>query len=227
MVMAVVVGCGVCAAWPLRAAKQEPPEVMLEVTATRHPEEVPQGAAPRFILLADGRVFVGGSSRVGEGQLQGEELVSLKRELERVRKMKDLPTSVAWGSSADEYRLVFRKGPVIVATGDPAQAPFAQRVLAALFERLANFSHPSLKPYQPESYRLTVRAGQIMGGCRPWLFPFPLADALKTPKTVPASAVSGWPTGSMPASVCADERRYIVTLRPILPVEGAQPELGR
>ena len=30
-----------------------------------------------------------------------------------------------------------------------------------------------------------------------------------------------WPTGALPACVCADDRRYAVTLRPLLP--GEQP----
>ena len=62
-----------------------------------------------------------------------------------------------------------------------------------------------------------------------FIFALPIAEALAGPHAVTAVEASGWPTGAVPASVCADDagpsasasRRYEVTLRPLLP--GEQP----
>ena len=66
---------------------------------------------------------------------------------------------------------------------------------------------------------MTVREARLAGGCRAWGFTFPIAQALAGPRAVTAAEASGWPTGAVPASVCADDRRYAVTLRPLLPGE--------
>ena len=36
---------------------------------------------------------------------------------------------------------------------------------------------------------------------------------------VAAADAIGWPTGALPASVCAGDKRFVVTLRPLLPGE--------
>ncbi|HEY4658509.1 MAG TPA: hypothetical protein VIH11_03260, partial [Gemmatimonadaceae bacterium] len=99
----------------------------------------------------------------------------------------------------------------------PVPAPLAP--LAALLQDLSHFHHPSLRPYAPSSYSLTVREARLSGGCRAWSLPFPIADALSGPRAVPAIDAVSWPTGAMPASVCVDDKRYVVTLRPLLPDE--------
>lgn len=83
------------------------------------------------------------------------------------------------------------------------------------------FDHPGLGRYAPTGYALSAREGRLAGGCRPWRFPFAIEDALAAPRLVEASDAEGWPTGGWPASVCAGEKRYVVTLRPLLP--GEQP----
>ncbi len=124
------------------------------------------------------------------------------------------------GDASRTSRLWLRDGPVeVVATGDPAAAPPALAPLASLLSDLLSFHHPSLRPYAPTSYAMTVREARLAGGCRAWGFAFPLAQALAGPRVVTAAEASGWPTGAMPASVCADDRRYAVTLRPLLPAE--------
>jgi hypothetical protein len=38
-------------------------------------------------------------------------------------------------------------------------------------------------------------------------------------QAVPAADFASWPTGAAPASVCAGDKKYVVTLRPLLPGE--------
>jgi hypothetical protein len=58
-----------------------------------------------------------------------------------------------------------------------------------------------------------------VGGCRPWRQTVPLAEVLAGPRTVDARSAYDWPTGALPAAVCDGDRRYVVTLRPLLPGE--------
>ena len=48
-----------------------------------------------------------------------------------------------------------------------------------------------------------------------------LPDAREGRRLVTPAEAAAWPTGAMPASVCSGDRRYVVTLRPLLP--GEQP----
>jgi hypothetical protein len=66
---------------------------------------------------------------------------------------------------------------------------------------------------------LRVREEALPGGCRAWKLPFPPTEALDAARSVPASGLPDWPTGAVAASVCAGEKRYAVTLRPLLPGE--------
>jgi hypothetical protein len=117
----------------------------------------------------------------------------------------------------------------VVVAGDPAQAPPHLAPLATLLADLLRFDHPTLRPYTPSGYAIVAREGRLVGGCRPWGFTFPIAEALSAPRTISPAEASGWPTGAVPASVCADGadpsdpagKRYVVTLRPLLP--GEQP----
>ena len=106
-----------------------------------------------------------------------------------------------------------------MVTGDPAGAAPGQQPLAALIKDLAAFSHPSLRPYEPGHYALSAKEGTLPGGCRPWTLRFAPGDAVAAPRQVDAQTAVGWPTGATPASVCAGEKRYVVTLRPLLPGE--------
>ena len=45
------------------------------------------------------------------------------------------------------------------------------------------------------------------------------AEAVAAPRGVPAAAAADWPTGGAVASVCAGEKHYLVSLRPLLPGE--------
>ena len=83
----------------------------------------------------------------------------------------------------------------------------------------SRFDHPSLTPYAPGELCRDGPRGTLVGGCRRWTFAFPIEQALDSAIAVAASDVVGWPTGGWPASVCVGDKRYVVTLRPLLPGE--------
>ena len=192
--------------------------VVLETYLEGHPGDSPDAAPPRFVLLQDGQVFVGGTSHVVAGRLSSGETKAIEKRLSAVRRLSGLGSSVSLGPGAARHRLRLRKGrPLeILATGDPAGAPQALQPLASLIADLERFEHPGLKPYAPREYWLTARLGSLPGGCRSWPFGEPLAEGSRT---VPASHYSTWPTGARPASVCVDGKTFVVTLRPLLPGE--------
>ena len=117
-------------------------------------------APPRFVLMEDGQVFLGGSKEVLAGRLEKEEVKALESQLEAVRKMPGLASVVSFAEGDEpSFRLRVGKGkPLDVrATGDPRKAGPALRPLAAFLERLLRFDHPSLRPYAPASFALTAR----------------------------------------------------------------------
>jgi hypothetical protein len=186
------------------------------------PGSDPSGAPPRFVSMKDGQVFVGGTERLEAGRLDKVEASALEKRVDAVRKLRGLSSPVSFGgdpSRTARLRLVDGKPLDLVVNGDPAQAPPALAPLASLVADLLRYHHPSLRPYAPTSYAMTVREGRMVGGCRAWGFPFPITEALAGPRTVTADEAKGWPTGARPASVCVDGRRYVVTLRPLLPGE--------
>jgi hypothetical protein len=192
--------------------------VVLEVVT---PSLAEPGTPPRFVLLEDGQVFVGGSGRLAAGRLEREEVKQLEKRIVGLRKLPGLAASLSFGGSTRSYRLRIRKGqPLdIVAAGDPASAPPNLKPLAALIQDLEAFNHPSLRPYEPAAYALFAREGTLAGGCRGWTFAVPLSEALSGPRSVPAAATADWPTGGASASICAGDKHFIVTLRPLLPGE--------
>jgi hypothetical protein len=207
---------------PPAGASEIPGAVIVLETAPGTPGSDPSAAPPRFVLLKDGQVFVGGTACLEAGRLEKSEASALQKRADAVRKLPGISSSpvALGGDAARTTRLWLLDGPVeVVATGDPAAAPPALAPLASLLSDLLGFQHSSLRPYAPVSYAMRVREGRRVGGCRAWGFTFPIAQALAGPRTVTAAEASGWPTGAVPASVCADDRRYAVTLRPLLPDE--------
>jgi hypothetical protein len=205
-------------------ASEIPGAVIVLETAPGTPGSDPSAAPPRFVLLKDGQVFVGGTTRLEAGRLEKSEASALQKRADAVRNLPGISSSpvALGGDAARTTRLRLLDGPVeVVATGDPAVAPPALAPLASLLSDLLGFHHPSLRPYAPASYAMTVREVRLVGGCRGWGFAFPIAQAQAGRRAVTAAEASGWPTGAVPASVCADDRRYAVTLRPLLP--GEQP----
>lgn len=195
--------------------------VVLEGLTAALPDQVAGAQPPRFALLEDGQVFVGGTSRLVAGRLTKAETKEIESRVSALRQLPGFGPSVALGPGPQRYRLLLRKGGAqeVTVTGDPAQAPEGLRALGSLLQDLLRFDHPTLRPYQPAAYAVIAREGKLAGGCRRWTFAEPVADSLFAPRTVPASAADSWPTGATPASVCADDKTYVVALRPLLPGE--------
>lgn len=194
--------------------------VVLEVHVPALPGEVPQAAPPRFVLMEDDTVYVGGTRDLVVGRLGGPEVKALERRVAEVRKL-PLTGVMTLGPGNERRRLFLKKGrPLdIVLNGSMTDPPASLRPLAALVEDLARFHHPSLRPYEPISFAMRAKEGSLPGGCRPWMLPEPLAESVFAPRVVPAKGHGDWPTGAVPASVCADDKRYVVTFRPLLPGE--------
>lgn len=192
--------------------------VVLEVFPPALPGQAWEAAPPRFVLMEDGTVFVGGTGHVAAGRMERDEMKEIDKQVSRVRKLPGLGSSVTLGPGATRYRLVLRKGPEIAAAGDLAQAPASLKPLAALLETLVGFDHPSLRHYRPAQYALAARQAPIVGGCRSWVFGAP-PEGASVSRTVSAEAAADWPTGAASASVCVGDKTYLVTLRPLLPGE--------
>jgi len=208
-----------CAALPAAAAAPSGTVVALWVARPATHGEIPSAMPARFVMLEDGRVFVGGTSTVASARLPKKDLKVIEKLASRVRKLPGLAGPLTLGPGEQQFRVFLRKGPEILAKGAPAQAPPAMRPLAQLLEALEGFTHPDLRPFSPDSFALALHEQPLEGGCREWALPVSPAQLRKGPVVVPAAAASGWPTGGYPASVCDGDRHYTVTLRPLLPGE--------
>jgi hypothetical protein len=185
------------------------------------PGSDPAGAPPRFVLMKDGQVFVGGTEGLESGRLDKTESAALLKRADAVRRLR-LSSPVSLGddtSRAARLRLLDGKPLDIVVNGDPAHASPSLAPLGSLVTDLLSYDHPSLRPYAPASFALSVREGRLVGGCRTWGFSVPITEAVSAPRTVSAEDAKGWPTGARPASVCVGGQHYVVTLRPLLPGE--------
>src|SRR5438309_764640 len=106
----------------------------LEVSGPLPAGFVASALPPRFVLLEDGQVFVGGATLVGAGRLDKAEVKALEERLALVRKLPGLGGTIAFGSApAPRSRLLAPKSKLdVVATGDPASSAPALRPLANL-----------------------------------------------------------------------------------------------
>jgi hypothetical protein len=210
----------VCALAGTATAEVPSAIVLLEVLVPTLPGEVPQSAPPRFVLMEDGTVYVGGTRDVMVGRLASPEIKDLERRIAEVRKL-PLTGAMTIGPGSERRHLVLRKGrPLdVILSGNPADPPASLRPLAALVDDLARFQHPTLRPYEPGSFAMSAKEGALPGGCRPWMLPEPLAESVFAPRVVPAKGHGDWPTGAVPAHVCVGDKHYVVTFRPLLPGE--------
>ena len=76
-------------AWaaPARAGEIPGALAVLEVLEPARPGFVPEAAPPRFVLLDEGRVVVGGTSALFSGTLSRAELGELEKRLAAVRRL--------------------------------------------------------------------------------------------------------------------------------------------
>jgi hypothetical protein len=195
--------------------------VVLQVSGGGLPGQVAEAMPERFVLLEDGSVYVGGTATIATARLEKGDVRDIEKSLDRIRKISGLGSVVVFGPGEQKRRLIVHKGRAldITASGDTASAPPGLRPLASLMDTLAHFDTPALHPYRPASFALSAREGALPGGCRSWTFPVSLPQALAAPQSIAASAAERWPTGGQAASVCAGDKRYVVTLRPLLPGE--------
>ena len=203
------------------AAGEAPGAILVLEAAPGTPGSDPSSAPLRFALLKDGQVFVGGTARIEAGRLEKAEVQALRKRVDAVRKVAGRSGEVALGGGDRSCRLLIpeENPPLLTLTGDPEKLSAPLSPAAALVLELLRFHHPSLAPYAPASYAMSVREATLAGGCRAWNFSFPIEQAVGSQRVVPAAQAAGWPTGALPASVCSGDRRYVVTLRPLLPDE--------
>jgi hypothetical protein len=212
---------------PVARAGAIPSAVVVMEAAPGTPGSDPAAAPPRFVLLKDGQAFAGGTSRLETVRLEKSELSALRKRVDAARKAIGKAPAVKLGEGGPTVRLRFGEEETVeVSLGRGPAPPAAPRAepepVSALVLELLSFQHPGLAPYEPESYAMTLREGALPGGCRRWNFTMPIAEARGAARAVPAEQAVGWPTGALPGSVCGpDDRRYVLTLRPLLP--GEQP----
>jgi len=195
--------------------------VILESPIAPLPGQAPEAAPPRFVLLEDGQVFVGGTHGLATAKLTSAEMKDFDRRLSELRKNPALAGVITIGPGTAVRRLILRKGRPLEAKieGDLDAATPGLKPLADMVRALETFHHPGLRPYTPTFFALSARDGTLPGGCRKWIKFESLEDAKFAPRVVTASEYPTWPTGVAPASVCAGDKRYVVTLRPLLPGE--------
>ncbi|MEE8218059.1 MAG: hypothetical protein V3S03_03750, partial [Vicinamibacteria bacterium] len=124
------------------------------------PGSIPAAAPPRFVLLRDRQVFVGGSEAIYAGQLSKNEVKRIEKRVKRLRKAGLLNPTVSFGDDVTKrYRLRLLKDGVrdVVISGDPEAAPPELQPLASLVSELLRFDHPSLRPWAPTTYALSAR----------------------------------------------------------------------
>jgi hypothetical protein len=202
-------------------AGEIPDAIVVLEAAPGTPGSDPTGAPLRFVLMKDGQAFVGGTARVEAVRLTKDEASALRKRAEAVRRAIGREAGLALGDGGPTVRLrLFEDAPreLRLARDAAALAPPASEVQAFVADLLA-FRHAGLAPHAPDRFALRAREASLPGGCRAWTFPFPIEEALAAPRVVPRDEVARWPKGGWPASVCAGEKRYVVTLRPLLPDE--------
>jgi len=186
------------------------------------------GVPPRFVLLTDGSVFVGGRREVLRGFLDKGEMQAISTRLNLALKSvgRASPPTLVMGQGPGEGdgSAIFRFSALLGAplqlvvmgkvppAGGPALAP-----LPDFIRRLAGFRHPSLKPWDPAEFTMIVREKTLLGRCRPAKGLPSLAQAAAGETTVSETLTRSFPTGPDMAQVCDGPKRYTVVFRPLIP----------
>ncbi len=191
-----------------------------------NPRESFDGVPPRFVLLTDGSVYVGGRRDVLKGRLDKAEMQTISTRLDLALK--------SLGKAGPPQTLVVGEGPAIfrfsVLLGSPLQlvvmgnletpgAP-ALAALPDFIRSLSGFRHPSLRSWDPDRFTMIVKEKALAGGCRvaPPGLP-PLAQTMANEVVVPEGVTRGFPTGASVSQFCDGPRRFTVVFRPLIPGE--------
>ena len=132
--------------------------------------EVPSALPPRFVLLEDGQVFVGGTSQIAAGRLDKAELKDLEQRLALVRKLPGLAArDHVRDAATPRYRLQSLQEQAR-RRGDRGPRRGAARLAAAgraSPRPRRRSTTASLRPYEPASFLLLGRGGSARGGLPP------------------------------------------------------------
>lgn len=189
------------------------------------PRESFDGVPPRFVLLTDGSVFVGGRREVLKGWLDKGEMQAISTRLDVA--MKSLgkvgpPQTLVVGEGPAIFRFSILLGPpvqLVVMGNLESSGGLPLAPLPEFIRGLAGFRHPSLKPWDPDRFTLIVKERALPGGCRPAPALTPLESKVANDSAVVKALTRGFPTGSEMSSVCDGLRRYTVVFRPLIPGE--------
>jgi len=200
----------------------------LPAEMTLNSRESFDGVPPRFVLLTDGSVFVGGRREVLRGFLDRTEMQALSTRLDLVRKSlgsAGAPTTLKIGDG--EGPAIFRFSVllgvpmqvVVMGKLPPPGAP-ALLPLPDFVRHLAGFRHPSLKPWDPAEFTMIVREKTMPGGCRPARGLPALSQVMSSGETrVSETLTRSFPTGPDMSHVCEASKRFTVVFRPFIPGE--------
>ena len=209
---------------PAQWLRLDPLPAEMQLTARESFDGVP----PRFVLLTDGSVFVGGRREVLRGFLDKTEMQSISTRLDLAMKSvgRATPPTLVMGQGPGEgegspiFRFSVLLGAplqVVVMGRIPAPGGPALSPLPDFIRRLAGFRHPSLKPWDPAEFVMIVREKTLTGGCRTAKgLPAP-AQAVNMETTVQESLTRSFPTGPDLSKVCEGPKRYTVAFRPLIP----------
>lgn len=214
------------------SAAQDPPAASVWMRLDPLPAEMPlttresfEGVPPRFVLMTDGSVFVGGRRELLRGRLDNREMQAMAGFLDAVRK--------SFGKAGPPPALTFGEGPATfrfsVLLGSPLQTlvmgPLPEEgaptsaPLPDLIRTLAGFRHSSLRLFDPPQYAMMVREKTLAGGCRSAQGLPPISPSLSTEVVVSERVTRGFPTGAEMAQVCEGGKRFTVVFRPLIPGE--------
>jgi len=190
-----------------------------------NPRESFEGVPPRFVLLTDGSVFVGGRRDVLRGQLTRDEMQTVATNLDGILKAvgpEGVPPQLSLGEGPEIFRFSVLLGSpfrTVISGSLPVETAPPVSPLADLIRGLAAFRHPSLRPFDPPAFAMRVKEQTLPGGCRPVGSLPPLQNAIASEVVVSEKAVRGFPTGAEMSQICDGARRFRVVFRPIIPGE--------
>ena len=230
----MVLGALVAAA--SKAMAQEPPPAQwlrldpLPAEMKLTERESFDGVPPRFVLLTDGSVFVGGRREVLRGFLDKTEMQAISTRLDLAMKslgkagppktlvMGEAPGRGRWPRDLQILRAP-RRARCRSWSWERSRPREDQRSLPLpdFVRRLAGFRHPSLKPWDPAEFTMIVRERTLTGGCRIAKGLPSLAQAASAETIVPEALTRTFPTGPDMAQVCEGPKRYTVVFRPLIP----------